>query len=274
MDNYGIVRNLIIGFVALVAISIFASSTFVTINSGEKGVLFKKFGGGLDNTKEQVYGQGFKVVAPWNQMIIYDVREQIREEQLDVLSSDGLPIKVDVSVRFNPTPSEIGYLHDEIGRDYSDKIVKDVIRSAAREVMGKYTPEELYSNKRDSVRLLISGIMQNLLKDKHIDLQAVNIRSIKLPETIENAIQQKLVQEQEKEQYQFKLEKESKEAERRRIEASGKAEANRIVSASLTDKILREKGIEATLELSKSENSKVIVVGSGDNGLPLILGGQ
>jgi len=262
----------VIGAIVFMFLLLFTNSTFITINAGEKGILFKKFGGGLDHTKDEVYGQGFHVVAPWNEMIVYDVREQIREEQMDVLSSDGLPIEVDVSARYHPVGNKIGYLHNEIGTDYSNIVLKDVVRSAAREVMGKYTPEELYSNKRDAVREEIEAIVRVQLEKKYLRLEAVNIRSIKLPKTIEDAIQTKLVQEQEKEQYQFRLEKETKEAERRKIEATGKAEANLIVSASLTDKILQEKGIEATLKLANSPNSKVVIVGSGEHGLPLILG--
>lgn len=262
----------VIGTIVFIFLLLFTNSTFVTIKAGEKGILFKKFGGGLDNTKDEVYGQGFHIVAPWNEMIVYDVREKIKEEQMDVLSSDGLPIEVDVSARFHPVESKIGYLHNEIGDNYENIVLKDVVRSAAREVMGKYTPEELYSDKRDAVREEIEEIVRTQLKQKYITLEAVNIRSIKLPKTIEDAIQTKLVQEQEKEQYQFRLEKEQKEAERRKIEALGKAEANRIISESLTDKILREKGIEATQQLANGSNSKVVVIGSGSNGLPLILG--
>ncbi|MGB0929211.1 MAG: prohibitin family protein [Chitinophagales bacterium] len=262
----------VIGTIIFIFLLLFTNSTFITIQAGEKGILFKKFSGGLDNTKDEVYGQGFHIVAPWNDMIVYDVREQIKEEKMDVLSSDGLPIEVDVSARYHPVGNKIGYLHNEIGKEYEDIVLKDVVRSAAREVMGKYTPEELYADKRDAVREEIEQIVRTQLEKKYLKLQAVNIRSIKLPKTIEDAIQTKLVQEQEKEQYQFRLEKETKEAERRKIEATGKAEANRIISESLTDKILREKGVEATLQLANSPNSKVVVIGSADSGLPLILG--
>ena len=111
-----------------------------------------------------------------------------------------------------------------------------------------------------------------LLDGKYVDLIQVLIRSIVLPPTIKSAIEGKLKQEQESLEYEFKLEKALKEAERQRIDAEGKANANRILNASLTDKILREKGIIATLKLAESPNSKVVIIGNAQDGMPLILG--
>ncbi|HRI28097.1 MAG TPA: prohibitin family protein [Chitinophagales bacterium] len=271
MNNQSkLVRLLSIMAVGVVVLLTLASNIFITINTGEKGVLFKKFGGGL--VKDKIYGQGFHVIAPWNTMFIYDMREQIREETLDVLSTDGLPITVDVSVRFNPIADKVGYLHEEIGPDYAEKIVKDVVRSASREVIGKYTPEEIYASKRDSVRFGISSMVETTLRSRYVELRAVNLRSIKLPPTIEQAIQNKLVQQQEKEQYEFRIAKERKEAERKRIEAEGIKAFQEIVNQGLSDQYLRWKGIEATQILSESQNSKVVIIGSGKDGLPIILG--
>lgn len=270
MDQKKLARGITIGAVTFIILLLFTNSTFLTINSGEKGVLFKKFSGGLD--KETVYGQGFHIIAPWNEMIVYNIREQLKEETMEVLSRNGLTIDVDVSLRFHPMPDRIGYLHDEVGDQYGERIVKDVIRSAAREVMGKYTPEELYSIKRDSVRSEISDIVRVKLENKNIQLQSVNIRSIGLPETLKAAIQQKLVQEQEEQQYEFRIAKESKEAERKRIEAQGIQDFQKIVSEGISEAYLRWKGIEATGTLADSENSKIVIIGSGKDGLPLILG--
>ncbi|QQS29572.1 MAG: prohibitin family protein [Sphingobacteriales bacterium] len=270
MNQSKIIRMVSLIAVGIVLLITVTSNIFLTINTGEKGVLFKKFGGGL--VKEKIYGQGFHVLAPWNTMFIYDMREQIREENLDVLSTDGLPIAIDVSVRFNPIAEKVGYLHEEIGPDYADKIVRDVVRSASREVIGKYTPEEIYASKRDSVRIGIQNMVEVTLKAKYIELKAVNLRSIKLPPTIEQAIQTKLVQQQEKEQYEFRIAKERKEAERKRIEAEGIKAFQEIVNQGLSEQYLKWKGIEATQMLSESQNSKVVIIGSGKDGLPIILG--
>ena len=260
----------VIAMVAFIFLISLSNSIFLTIEPGNKGVLFKRFGGGLD--KERVYNQGFHVIAPWNRMFVYDVRINEDFEQMEVLSKNGLKIKVDLSYRFQPISAEIGYLHDEISEDYQNRIIKPEIRSATREIIGKYLPEELYSSKRETIQDEIFKKTSEAIKSKHLFLDAVLIREVVLPVTLQEAIERKLKEEQASLEYEFRLERERREAERRIIEAKAKAEANQVLNASLTDKILRDKGIEATIELAKSPNSKVVVVGSGDEGLPLILG--
>jgi len=266
-----IIRMAVFFVLGLIVIIISWNSIFVTIEAGEKGVLFRKISG-LD--KKTVYPQGLHFIAPWNKMFIYDVRIQEVSETMDVLSSNGLSINVDISLRYKPIANKIGYLHDEIGKDYLTSIVIPQIRSATREVIGKYTPEELYSTKREAVQSEIIESSKKALTEKYVDIDALLIRSVKLPETIRTAIESKLKQEQEFQQMAFVLKKSEQEAENQRIQAEGKAKANRILSASLTDKILREKGIEATKELAKSNNSKVVIIGSGKSGMPIILGGN
>jgi len=257
---------------ALILIVMLSSSIFLTIGSGEKGVLFRKFGGGLD--KDEIYDQGFHVIAPWNTMYIYNVREQLKEEKLNVISSDGLNIEVDVSCRYHPRYDKIGYLHDEIGVNYGELIVKDLIRTTVRKVVGTYKPEELYSTKRDEIEQEIEESLRNYLEEKNVVLQSIFVRSIKLPVEIETAIQDKLKQQQEAEKYVYKIDREKKEKERKMIEAEGIKEFQRIVSEGISDKLLRWKGIEATQDLAKSQNSKVVIIGNSADGLPLILGGD
>ena len=264
-----LVKYGVYGFLLLMLMIILSSTTFITIPPGEKGVLFKRFAGGID--KEKVYNQGFQIVAPWNDLIVYDVRTNEDFEKMEVLSKNGLTILVELSFRYMPLPDKIGYLHDEIGPSYLERILKPEIRSATREVIGKYLPEELYSTKREAIQDEIFQRTAKAAKDKYIELDAVLIREVALPDKLKAAIEQKLEEEQLAFQYEFKLDRERKEAERKIIEAQAKADANRILNASLTDKILQDKGIEATLELANSPNSKVVIVGSGDGGLPLIL---
>jgi len=259
----------IMAMIGLIIVLALSSSIFLTIDPGQKGVLFKRFGGGLD--KENVYGQGFHVIAPWNTMFIYDVRTNEGLEKMTVLSKNGLNIKVELSYRYNPTPEGIGNLHDEIGPGYLGRIIIPEIRSATREVIGKYLPEELYSSKRETIQDEIYQRTSENITKKYLNLDAILIREVELPETLQAAIERKLKEEQSSLEYEFRLERERKESERRVIEAQAKADANRILNASLTDKILQDKGIEATLELSKSPNSKVVIVGGQDGGLPLIL---
>lgn len=242
----------------------------VTIEAGHGGVLFRTFGGGVDTT--ETYGEGFHFMAPWNKMYVYETRQQEIAEDMQVLSSNGLEIKVDVSAWYEPIWGDLGKLHAFIGQDYLRRVVIPALRSSARTVIGRYTPEQIYSTKRDAIQDEIFQETRDILDEKYVQLNRILIRTIILPPTIKTAIESKLRQEQEALEYEFKLEKATQEAERQRIDAEGKARANRILSASLTDKILKEKGIEATLKLAESPNTKIVVVGSGKDGLPLILG--
>ena len=260
-------------FVTLIILLMLTNSTFLTIDPGERGVLFRRFSGGLD--KENIYEPGFHVVAPWNKMFVYDVREKVLEEHMTVLSNNGLNIELDVTARLHPLYDGIGELHEKFGKDYVQSLVQPEVRSAVRKVIGRFNPEELYSTKREEVQTMITKDLEETLANNYIQLQATLIRDIKLPERVKNSIEEKLQAEQKALKYEYLLDQERKEAERKIIEAEAKAKANQILNASLTNNILRDKGIEATLELANSSNSKVIVVGGdGSDGLPLILGGQ
>lgn len=256
---------------AIILVIILISKSAITIGSGEAGVLYKTFGGGVV-TDEPPLGEGFHIVAPWNKVYVYEVRQQEVFEKMNVLSSNGLDIKLDGSAWFQPKFSELGKLHQEKGEDYVQRVLLPTIRSAARSVVGRYTPEQLYSSKRDAIQAEIFEETKRIVDDEYIQLNEFLVRDVTLPPTIKDAIERKLKQEQESLEYEFRLVTAEKEAQKVRIEAQGKADANRILSASLTDKILKDKGIDATLKLSQSPNSKVVVVGSGGDGLPLILG--
>lgn len=259
--------------VAIIALIIIITKSAVTIGSGEAGVLYKTFGGGVV-TDAPPLGEGFHIVAPWNSVYIYEVRQQEALEKMNVLSSNGLDIKLEASVWFQPKYEDLGKLHKEKSEMYKDRVLLPAIRSAARSVVGRYTPEQLYSTKRDAIQQEIYEETRKIVDDQYIQLNEVLVRDVTLPPTIKDAIERKLKQEQESLEYEFRLVTAQKEAERQIIEAQGKADANKILSASLTDKILQDKGIEATVKLSESNNSKVIVIGSGDSGMPIILGNQ
>lgn len=257
--------------VGLIILFIVLSKSTVTIDSGQAGVLYKTFGGGVV-TDEAPMGEGFHLVAPWNRVTVYEVRQQEVLEQMNVLSSNGLDIKLEASAWFEPIRSDLGKLHQEKGQDYIQRVLLPTIRSAARSVVGRYTPEQLYSSKRDAIQQEIFDETEKIVSGQYIQLNEILVRDVTLPPTIKEAIERKLRQEQESLEYEFRLVTAEKEAQKVRIEAQGKADANQILSASLNEKILQDKGIDATLELSKSPNSKVVIVGGGESGLPLILG--
>ncbi len=264
-------QNFVVAAVAvLFVIILLGNRLFITLDATERGVLFKPFSVGLD--KDNVYGPGFHMIAPWNKVYVFNVQEQKSEEPMDVLDRNGLSVSIDITVRFYPVYNRIGYLYEGFMMDYANLLVIPEIRSTVRQVAGRYTAEEIYSTKRQEVESSIIKEAGDKLMENNIQMKALLIRSINLPADIKQAIESKLKKEQEQLAYEFRLETEKLEAERKRVQAEGEARANKIINSSLTPQLLRMRGIEATLELAKSPNSKVVIVGSTKDGLPLILG--
>jgi len=264
--------TLIVAIAAILVVVLFGRKMFYMVEPGERAIIFRKFTTGLD--REKIFQPGFHLVAPWNDFIKYDVKEQRSEETLDVLDRNGLTLNVDVFVRYNPIYERIAYLHETIGLDYRGVVVIPEMRSAVRRIMGKYNAEEIYSTMRAKVEDEIINETRIVLQTKNIQMQTLLIRSIKLPEQLKQSIESKLKQEQEALAYQFRLDREKSEAERKRIEADGISRYNQIINASLSDRILKQRGIDATVEIAKSENTKIVIVGTDDKGLPIILDGK
>jgi len=258
--------------VTVVALIILLAKSAVTIGPGEGGVIFERFGDGINT--EKTYGEGFHIVAPWNDMLIFKVRQQSISDKMNVLSVDGLQVSVNGTIWFEPEYSNLGKLIKTKGADFIVELLDPAINSAARSVVGRYTPEQLYSSKRDVIEQEILVEVRKELEGQFINVKRVLVEDVTLPPSIKDAIERKLKQEQESLEYEFRLVTAEKEAQKQRIEAQGKADANRILSASLTEKILQDKGIEATNKLAESPNSKVVIIGSGDSGMPIILGNQ
>ena len=266
-------RPLLIGAILLGPILLAFTSMTVTVPSGHAGLVFHTFGGGVDPAEEPL-GPGFHFKAPWNKVYEYEVRQKERLEKLEVLSSNLLKIEMDMTVFYQPIYDELGRLELERGRNYEDKIVTPAMRSVAREVIARYLPEEFNTTRREEIQAEIDSALTVKLAENFLQLNDVLIRNIRLPRKLEEAIERKLQQEQESLEYEFRIEKEQKEAERKRIEAEGIRDFQEIVSSGISDELLRWKGIEATATLAESQNSKVVVIGSGEDGLPLILGGN
>lgn len=260
------------GIITFVVLIILIAKSAVTVGPGEAGVLFETFGDGV--VTDKTYDEGFHVVAPWNKMLVHKVRQQSISDEMNVLSVNGLEVKVNGTIWFEPEYENLGFLIKTKGEDYIRELLSPAINAAARSVVGRYTPEQLYSSKRDVIQQEILEEVQSELDGQYLNVKRVLVEDVKLPNSIRDAIERKLKQEQESLEYEFRLVTAEKEAEKVRIEAQGKADANKILSASLTDKILQDKGIDATVKLSESPNSKVIVIGSGDTGMPIILGNQ
>lgn len=241
------------------------SRVFYSIQPGMRGVRWSMFGGGT--VLDRDYPEGLRVIAPWDRMFIYDVRVQEVSGEVVVLSSNGLPITVDYSVRFRPDLAKLPYLHQTYGPNYVETLVRPEIVSALREVIGNYRPETIYSRSELG---LIDETYQSLaaqLTNRYVVVQTVIIESLRLTPELEAAINQKLVDEQTALAYEFRLSREQSEAQRKAIEAQGIKTFEAVSGIS----ILKWRGIEATEELAKSPNSKIIMIGPG-NQLPIILG--
>ncbi len=264
-------RGAILVAVVLVVGAMAAGCMTTTLISGQAGVRYSPLGG---TDIENIYNEGLKVHAPWVDVIKYDVRVQERLENMEALSSNGLSIGTDISVRWRPRSETLPLLHIEYGVDYFRKLIGPELRSVVREVIGQFTPEELYSSRRTELQDQIFARVRESVESEHVIIEAILIRDVRLPDQIKIAIENKLKEEQEAERYEFTIEKERLEAERKRIEAEGEAAYQQIITASLTSQFLRFKGIEATQQLANSPNSKTVIVGGGGDGLPLILGGQ
>jgi len=262
----------ILGLIVVIVLFILFSS-IITIQPGERGIIFRPWTSGLD--KEHIYSEGVHIIAPWNQMYIYDVREQtidfVEGYSLDVLDKNGLTIQVDISVRFYPMYDKIGYIHEKFGKKYIYKLILPEVRASVRKVMGKYTAEEIYSTKRQLVEQEIISQTDSILEKNYITMTALLIRSIKIPKQLKEAIELKLTKQQEALAYSYIVEKEEKEKQRKIIQAQGIAEYNKIINASMTDKVLTYESIQATIKLSESENAKIVIIGNPKNGLPVIL---
>jgi regulator of protease activity HflC (stomatin/prohibitin superfamily) len=237
------------------------------VDSGHRGIVFQTLGGGTSRT---LLGEGMHVMPIWNGIIPYDLRVREMKEQLSVLSSNGLALRVDASVRFRPKAEELFELQTQIGPNYADIMIAPVVRSEARKVFGRYAPEEIYSTKREEIERQINDEVQRALEGKHVVVEAILVRDVELPDAIKTAIADKLAEEQRSQKMRFTLDKERQEAQRKQIEAEGIAKYQNIVRQGLTPEYLQFKGIEATQRLAESPNAKIVVVGSPKSGLPLI----
>ena len=187
---------------AVLLIILFSKST-VTIGPGEGGVIFETLGDGVNT--EKTYGEGFHIVAPWNRMIVRKVRQQSITDEMNVLSVNGLEVKVSGTIWYEPEFSNLGLLIKTKGEDYERELLDPAINAAARSIFGRYTPEQLYSSKRDVIEQEILDEVQNVLKDQYLSVKRVLVEDVKLPSTIRIAIETKLKQEQESLEYEFRL---------------------------------------------------------------------
>jgi regulator of protease activity HflC (stomatin/prohibitin superfamily) len=242
------------------------------VPSGHHGVKYLKFQGGTEMDK--IYTEGFQWHFPWNSFYVYKTQLQEKQEILDVLSSDGATIQLEVSIWYRPVIQKLDSLQVTVGPNYYNVVVAPALRGIARTIVGRYKPEEIYSTKREEISSAIVKAMDSLTAGKYVNVDNTIIRNVSLPKRISDAINDKLAADQEQQRMEFTLMKEKQEAERKVIEAEGIRKFQQIVSAGLTKDFLRWKGIEATEDLATSTNAKTVIIGNASDGLPIILGGH
>jgi len=217
---------------------------------------------------------GMRIVVPFTRVIKMSVQTQEFMEVADTPSREGLIINLDVSLLYRLDPAKAAEIYKTVGSNFREVIVQPQLRSAIREVTASYEAKAMYSVERERIANEIMALYMKLTEKRGIITDQVLLRKIGLPNTLAAAIQEKLKREQESEQMKFVLQKEQQEAERKRIEAQGIADFQKIVSSGISPMLLEWKGIEATEKLAGSSNTKIVVIGNAKNGLPLILGGE
>ncbi|MGA3009068.1 MAG: prohibitin family protein [Terracidiphilus sp.] len=260
---------ILVSFLVCFILVFFFKSIVIMVYPGELGVLWRMLGGGTQI--DTVYREGMHVILPWNKMYVYNVRKQQFTDSINVLTVDGLTVGVKYSVRYYLEKDTLPLLHQRVGPDYVNVVVRPEVRSVIRTIFGQYKPEEIYTNQK-SIQERISELSKGRLGGRFVSLDEVPIESVTLPVRISEAIETKLAQQQLDEEYAYRLDIATKEADRKRIESAGIRDYNDTINGSLTPSILAWQGIVATQDLAKSPNAKTVVIGSGRSGLPLILG--
>ena len=244
---------------------------FIFIHPGEAGVHWERFKGGT--VVNGYRDEGTSLIFPWDKIYVYNTRIQTVDDSLSILTLNGLTMDFEFAIRYRPKKLLVGMLHKTVGPEYQKAVIVPEVKSILRGIVGRYEPFHIYtSQKAITEEINQESILK--LESKYIQIIDVLLKKIVLPEKIKNAIEEKLEQEQIAISFDFKLDRERKEAERKKIEAQGIYNFNKKVSESITPDILKYHGIRATEQISQSQNAKVIVIGAGKNGLPIILGGQ
>ena len=259
----------IASFTLLIVIALVLGRSVRVIPAGSVGVV-DLFG----RVSPVPLNAGIQFANPLARVVTMSIKTLELKEVMDVPSKEGLTMNVECSVLFHLDPEKAADVYRTIGQDYVPVILEPQFRSVTRGVTAGYEAKALYTSEREHLAQVITGDLQKLLGPRGVLIESTPLRRLTLPQRITTAIEEKLSADQESQRMEFVLLKEKQEAERKRIEASGVADFQRIVAQGISPELLRWKGIEATTKIAESPNSKVIVIGGGKDGLPLILGGS
>ena len=266
-ENY-LLNAVVYTMIAGLIIFLLSNRIFYNIHSGEKGVMFMPLQEGTQ--LDTVYGEGFHMIAPWNDLIIYDVRQKTESKFIKVLTSDGLRVSVELAFRYFPARDSLAILHQELGPEYLNTVVYPEIESAIRTVIADYDEEKLYASNRNEIENEVRNTVQIEFESLPIHVHDIMVKDIALPSSVAKAIEEKRAEKQKYLTFFYTLKVDSMEAHRKLVEARG---IRQFTDTSNID-ILKWRGLEATEKLATSPNSKVIIMGTSDQELPVILGGS
>jgi prohibitin 2 len=278
----------------------------ITVPSGHVGVLWKRFNGldlycwcwvgrGTVLDPRELREEGLHIIWPWDKLYLYDLRLQSSTQTYNAISKDGVNVKAQISVRYQLLHNSVAVLHKFIGPDYLTSVLNPEIGSQARQVISEFTAEEVYTSReqiqkqiRDASQKSLAANLNKLVQPeameqpdpKHyndflqdaIQILDTLVLSIELPPDIVAAINRQTEQYYMIQEYKFRVAREAEESKRKQIEADGIAAFQKTVSQGISESYLRWRGIEATLLLAQSPNAKIVVIGTGKDGLPIILG--
>jgi len=266
MPNFGNLRNRSLRILGAILVLILLLASTTSIPTGNVGVL-TLFG----RVTGDVLGEGIHLINPLKAFKKLSVQTQSVKESANVPSNEGLILALDTSLLFRLDRSKAAQVFQTVGENYAEKIVEPTLRAAIRASTSSHTANALYTNARELVQQQIQDELTTQLAARGVIVEAVLLRDVQLPAMLKGSIEAKQQAEQDALRMSFILQKEKQEAERKRIEAQGIADFQKIVAQGISPQLLEWKGIEATEKLALSSNTKIVVIGNPKNGLPLVL---
>ncbi|MCP4700296.1 MAG: prohibitin family protein [Gammaproteobacteria bacterium] len=261
----------VIFLVILIIVIFFFWRIFIIVKAGEAGVLYRLLTTGTETS--YIYPERFHLILPWDTMQIYNMRVQTIHHDLSVLTKQGLTITLNLAIRFQPEYDMVGLLHKDVGPDYVNIIIIPQIESVLRRNIAQLEAEDVYTDKAGIMNKILRAAISETSR-KYVVADDIIIRSVELPELLQHAIAEKLIEEQTLQKYVYKLDVAKKEAERKEIEAGGIKTYQAIISETISEPLIKWQAVQATQGLIESDNAKVVIIGAGEQGLPVILGNQ
>lgn len=261
----------------LILVSLMWQRVFIYVAPGHQGVMFRLIEGGI--VTDGTWGEGLHAIPPWDHIQSYECRLQEETLSVEVLSLEGIDVGVTLSIRYRPVPEHLGFLHRDVGPDYFDRLVKPEVLAHIRRTFGERPALEVYASEKDLLQELakvpvlgrVAADAQGTMRTLHyVEVEEIKLLDIEMPELVKTAIADKYRQEQLMLEYQYRLRREEQEAERKRTEAAGVRDYTAIVG-TITKDVLQWRGIEANIELARSNNAKVVVFNGGEQGVPMMI---